>query len=194
MVNLKLKANTAYFPFTHKLQVIPATQAFIDKINEVDYSLQWRYVAGNNWGICPDGSGSLGCGPQEEFRACADVAISAQKSRSWYSTPKPEVPPTLSPTIIPPPVSTTKTEPPRRTTTRRPTTTKRPRPLTTTTTRPTPLSTSTGTLETLLPTKPPGPSCHGTNGWQVVNGMNEWCMRNCNHVPPFCPASHCLCD
>ncbi|CAL4241686.1 unnamed protein product [Meganyctiphanes norvegica] len=38
--------------------------------------LQWRYVAGNNWGICEDGTGALGCGPQEEFRACADIAIS----------------------------------------------------------------------------------------------------------------------
>lgn len=37
--------------------------------------LQWRYVAGNNWGICPDGKGALGCGPQEEFRACSDITI-----------------------------------------------------------------------------------------------------------------------
>ncbi|XP_018009620.1 uncharacterized protein LOC108667142 [Hyalella azteca] len=41
--------------------------------------LQWRYVAGNDWGICYDGSGALGCGPQEEFRACADVSISADR-------------------------------------------------------------------------------------------------------------------
>lgn len=37
--------------------------------------LQWRYVAGNNWGICPDGKVALGCGPQEEFRACSDITI-----------------------------------------------------------------------------------------------------------------------
>lgn len=37
--------------------------------------LQWTYVAGNNWGICPDGSGSLGCGPQEHFRTCSDIKI-----------------------------------------------------------------------------------------------------------------------
>lgn len=41
--------------------------------------LQWRYIAGNNWGTCPDGSGAVGCGPQEEFRACADVAIGEGK-------------------------------------------------------------------------------------------------------------------
>ncbi|XP_017855741.1 PREDICTED: uncharacterized protein LOC108608728 [Drosophila arizonae] len=37
--------------------------------------LQWRYVAGNNWGMCEDGVGAVGCGPQEEFRACSDIAL-----------------------------------------------------------------------------------------------------------------------
>ncbi|XP_058447916.1 uncharacterized protein LOC131428200 [Malaya genurostris] len=37
--------------------------------------IQWKYVAGNNWGVCPDGNGAVGCGPQEEFRACADVYV-----------------------------------------------------------------------------------------------------------------------
>lgn len=57
-----------------------------NKIYEMQYKLpkdllcdhcvmQWRYIAGNNWGTCPDGTGAVGCGPQEEFRACADVAI-----------------------------------------------------------------------------------------------------------------------
>nr|XP_045582906.1 uncharacterized protein LOC123745862 [Procambarus clarkii] len=44
--------------------------------------LQWRYVAGNNWGTCEDGSARVGCGPQEEFRACADVAVAAQQTGS----------------------------------------------------------------------------------------------------------------
>ncbi|KAH8389522.1 hypothetical protein KR200_003282, partial [Drosophila serrata] len=38
--------------------------------------LQWRYIAGNNWGICDDGNGAVGCGPQEEFRSCSDIALS----------------------------------------------------------------------------------------------------------------------
>lgn len=37
--------------------------------------LQWRYIAGNNWGMCEDGTGAVGCGAQEEFRACADINI-----------------------------------------------------------------------------------------------------------------------
>ena len=42
--------------------------------------LQWRYVAGNNWGVCEDGEGRVGCGQQEEFRACADISISSGNS------------------------------------------------------------------------------------------------------------------
>lgn len=38
--------------------------------------LQWTYVAGNNWGICQDGTGKLGCGTQEHFRTCSDIKIS----------------------------------------------------------------------------------------------------------------------
>jgi len=37
--------------------------------------IQWNYRAGNNWGQCKDGTGRLGCGPQETFRGCADVSI-----------------------------------------------------------------------------------------------------------------------
>ncbi|XP_076181127.1 uncharacterized protein LOC143153609 isoform X1 [Ptiloglossa arizonensis] len=36
---------------------------------------QWRYTAGNNWGDCGNGTGAVGCGPQEEFRSCADITI-----------------------------------------------------------------------------------------------------------------------
>lgn len=37
--------------------------------------LRMKYIAGNNWGYCKNGEGKLGCGPQEEFRACADISI-----------------------------------------------------------------------------------------------------------------------
>ncbi|CAN7940817.1 unnamed protein product [Ixodes hexagonus] len=37
---------------------------------------QWTYTAGNNWGRCENGSSGVGCGPQETFRGCADIAIS----------------------------------------------------------------------------------------------------------------------
>ena len=37
--------------------------------------LRWNYRAGNNWGICADGSVGNGCGPQELYRNCADISI-----------------------------------------------------------------------------------------------------------------------
>ncbi|XP_055852301.1 uncharacterized protein LOC129916409 [Episyrphus balteatus] len=37
--------------------------------------IRWTYITANSWGICEDGSGALGCGPQEQFKNCADVAI-----------------------------------------------------------------------------------------------------------------------
>lgn len=37
--------------------------------------IQWTYVAGNNWGMCSNGTGMLGCGNQEHFRTCSDIRI-----------------------------------------------------------------------------------------------------------------------
>ncbi|XP_043661582.1 uncharacterized protein LOC122625558 [Drosophila teissieri] len=47
--------------------------------------LQWRYVAGNNWGMCSDGNGAVGCGPQEEFRSCSDIALTTEYFPSYPS-------------------------------------------------------------------------------------------------------------
>ncbi|KAH8336274.1 hypothetical protein KR074_004404 [Drosophila pseudoananassae] len=38
--------------------------------------LRWTYVGANNWGMCDNSYGALGCGPQETFKNCADVSIS----------------------------------------------------------------------------------------------------------------------
>lgn len=40
--------------------------------------LRWNYRAGNNWGVCQDGTTGSGCGPQELYRNCADISISYQ--------------------------------------------------------------------------------------------------------------------
>ncbi|XP_047032400.1 uncharacterized protein LOC124639190 [Helicoverpa zea] len=37
--------------------------------------LQWKYTAGNNWGVCENGTQGLGCGNQENFFSCSDIAI-----------------------------------------------------------------------------------------------------------------------
>jgi len=46
--------------------------------------LQWTYTAGNNWGWCDDDQkyGEVGCGPQETFRACSDIAIKSGANRN----------------------------------------------------------------------------------------------------------------
>lgn len=33
------------------------------------------YFSGNTWGECEDGSHAVGCGPQETFMSCSDIAI-----------------------------------------------------------------------------------------------------------------------
>ncbi|CAH1185401.1 unnamed protein product [Phyllotreta striolata] len=61
--------------------------------------LQWRYVAGNNWGLCPNNTGAVGCGPQEEFRACADISITGKMGEEPLE-PEIEEPVTISSTTV----------------------------------------------------------------------------------------------
>ncbi|KAK6168959.1 hypothetical protein SNE40_020105 [Patella caerulea] len=56
---------------------------------------QWKYNSGNSWGTCNNGQGGIGCGAQEQFYGCADVAIGydeivvgkVQEKRPWYFEP-----------------------------------------------------------------------------------------------------------
>ncbi|XP_026733298.1 uncharacterized protein LOC113497784 [Trichoplusia ni] len=52
--------------------------------------LQWKYTAGNNWGFCEDGTQGLGCGHQENFFTCSDIAILGDSS--YYPEPTPPQP------------------------------------------------------------------------------------------------------
>ncbi|KAK8376299.1 hypothetical protein O3P69_008771 [Scylla paramamosain] len=128
--------------------------------------LQWRYVSGNNWGVCEDGTGAVGCGPQEEFRACADVAI----TRTGESVSITSAPPTAQPGTSPSTFTTNNGG-------------------TTTTTKATTTTTTTTTT-----TQGGSGVCRPVGVWQTVPGMDEWCVNNCNHTPPYCPPSHCTCD
>jgi hypothetical protein len=51
--------------------------------------LQWKYIAGNNWGQCADGTGAVGCGPQEEFRACSDISVGEGGTNAPLPRPRP---------------------------------------------------------------------------------------------------------
>lgn len=44
--------------------------------------LQWRYTAANSWGDCGNETGAVGCGPQEEFRACSDIRVEDSQGRA----------------------------------------------------------------------------------------------------------------
>ncbi|XP_026468723.1 uncharacterized protein LOC113372584 isoform X3 [Ctenocephalides felis] len=47
--------------------------------------VQWTYITGNSWGICPSGEGKLGCGQeQENFRTCSDIAIFSKEAHQWW--------------------------------------------------------------------------------------------------------------
>jgi hypothetical protein len=47
--------------------------------------LDLHYFSGNNWGACQDVGAKVGCGPQEEFRACADIRISTGKNKNTWA-------------------------------------------------------------------------------------------------------------
>jgi len=44
--------------------------------------LRWKYVTGNTWSVCPNGTEANGCGPQENFINCADIAIHSNAAGS----------------------------------------------------------------------------------------------------------------
>lgn len=62
-------------------------------------------------------------------------------------------------------------------------------------TPPTPAPTPPPIPPTPPPTPVPGPSpskvCHSINQQKV---SNNWCITNCNHIPPSCPSDLCKCN
>ena len=42
--------------------------------------LQWTWRTANSWGVCEDGTGAMGCGQQETYRACSDVRIMEEEA------------------------------------------------------------------------------------------------------------------
>ncbi|XP_069672283.1 uncharacterized protein [Periplaneta americana] len=61
---------TSHSPGDYQAQVVLPAGLTCDRC-----VLQWTYVTANNWGICPNGTGADGCGPQETFRSCSDISI-----------------------------------------------------------------------------------------------------------------------
>ncbi|XP_075218054.1 uncharacterized protein LOC142322855 [Lycorma delicatula] len=66
---------TRFFPGSENNKIFELRYMLPDGLTCSQCVMQWRYIAGNNWGTCENKTEMVGCGPQEEFRACADVAI-----------------------------------------------------------------------------------------------------------------------
>jgi len=68
-------SGTQYRIFGHEMGIIPIRLRLPAGVTCYQCVLQWHYKTGNSYGECEDGSYDIGCGPQETFRGCADVAI-----------------------------------------------------------------------------------------------------------------------
>ncbi|WAR03583.1 hypothetical protein MAR_010141 [Mya arenaria] len=133
--------------------------------------IQWKYHAANSWGVGSNGEACVGCGEQEEFYGCADVAIEAD------GAPLPPV------TQVPP---QTTAAPPKTT---RPTTT-RTTP-TTTTPRPTMTNVQKETTRFFIGARVDG-DCYAINLWKGDPTLDQWCVENC--AQGRCPAYGCACN
>ncbi|XP_021373235.1 uncharacterized protein LOC110463177 isoform X2 [Mizuhopecten yessoensis] len=170
--------------------------------------LQWRYHTGNNWGT--DGQGScIGCGPQEEFYGCSDIAISSSGVTNTVSTPETSTLLAILKTSTPAAAtaaettsSTTKTTVKKQTTTLPITTTASSTESTVkTTTVPTAPTTDTAKTTT-VPAAPTAdttrtmtsPSTNKLSCVSVAAPVDDtWCNNNCNHFPSYCPSQYCDC-
>ena len=88
---------------THKKK--QQTNKQTKKIQSGKKIIQLHSSSGNNWGTCKNGTSGIGCGPQEEFYNCADIAILDNGTPGTMMLPgsaiarknKPNVPVTLRP-------------------------------------------------------------------------------------------------
>ncbi|KAL5010516.1 hypothetical protein ScPMuIL_012821 [Solemya velum] len=47
---------------------------------------------------------------------------------------------------------------------------------------------------TTLPPWVPITVCRSAGAWKGQAGIDNWCKTVCNHNPPYCPKSHCICE
>jgi len=153
---LTTSMGTGTFDVTLRLPNIQCDQCII----------QWTYTTGNNWGWCGDGSGKLGCGPQETFRACSDISIDGN----------PVTNPSTQPTL---PTYSSETSTPALT-----------NPTVASTTTPSKTTSSSTTTQS----SPTGRTCTGVGAWRGNSNMANWCNTNCNNIPSYCPPSTCQCQ
>ncbi|KAL5009885.1 hypothetical protein ScPMuIL_012190 [Solemya velum] len=155
--------------------------------------LQWRYHTGNSWGC--GSSCCVGCGPQEEFYGCADIAIlpdcgnipqgiDVVGSDTAHNNSNPVMPggDTWS-SETDTPQTTTKIGP------EMPQTTLKIKPE---------MSQTTQKIEPEKPTtakmNEDTQGCRAIGVFAKIGGMDRWCATNCGSAQSSCPASMCSCQ
>ncbi|SPP83985.1 uncharacterized protein LOC117586174 [Drosophila guanche] len=86
-IPLKFADGNLKYNISSRTGDIPVTLQLPTDLNCVHCVLRWTYTAGNNWGVCENGKGAMGCGAQETFKNCADISV-LSAARSLF----PEVP------------------------------------------------------------------------------------------------------
>ncbi|KAL5020518.1 hypothetical protein ScPMuIL_003410 [Solemya velum] len=126
--------------------------------------LQWKWKTGISWGREPDGHSCIGCGPQEEFYGCSNIAITG----SGVQIPTTRRPITSSPLLT-------------LTVTRR-------------TSETTTIPTSLPQTRTVVTTQRSASRCYGVNLWSGGHKtLDDWCVYNCLQTN-YCPQTMCKCD
>ncbi|XP_071110324.1 uncharacterized protein [Haliotis cracherodii] len=155
--------------------------------------LQWRYNTGNSWG-CDGPTCCVGCGPQEQFYGCADVAISADsedQTKSPTSTFNVHSATSLC-HVATKPVEQTTSEARNITTAANTTTTS----TATTTVTASPTSATTSETTTSVADSPTADDsdensgdCKATGVWEGNSRITVWCIANCRRG--YCPEYYC---
>ncbi|XP_060076808.1 uncharacterized protein LOC132556412 [Ylistrum balloti] len=128
--------------------------------------LQWRYHTENRWGTNETGHDCLGCGPQEEFYGCSDIAITGDGNT---------VATTTLTTILKSSSAATTTAAAATTTAAAVTTTEA-------------AATTTAKQQTTTPKNKL--SCKAIS----APADDNYCNSNCNTAPYHCPPEFCLCN
>jgi len=144
--------------------------------------IQWKYHAGNSWGVDPDtGKGCVGCGPQEEFYGCADVAIvsdvpgplpAVTNPPPVTSAPVTNPPQTFAPITNPPITNAPVTNPP-------------------ITNQPVTNAPKVNGGNPVIGHAGTHVQCHGINQWAGDPTLDAWCTTQCN--AGNCPLLACDC-
>ncbi|XP_041375005.1 uncharacterized protein LOC121387844 [Gigantopelta aegis] len=165
--------------------------------------LQWKWHTGNSFGVdLLTHRGCVGCGPQEEFYGCSDIAISGHGSQGHPQPVATSFPWQPKPTDTPPIYHQSQRPTVHQSTQRLPLYTPRPlfgqptpRPV-----RPTPHGSfvyQPTQRPIYVPAKTQGPvvspsNCRAVNLWAGIPQLDKWCVDNC--VVRRCPPIYCRCS